>query len=114
MRWRDEAAVRLVPMKLLAFVLLAAGLFFVNSVWGPIGNTRAFGILFMLAAAGCVFAKEVPVSLGNQEVFRLRGWVKLVVIIPVLAIGVLLTLYAPEVTCLSYRYQHLCGRAVAP
>ena len=96
-------------MNFVAFLVMAAVVIAVGIISGPIAQTRVFGILWLLGAAWLVFAKEIPVSLGDVEVVRLRGWTKVFVILPALAVGVLLAVYAPEVTCWPQRRRHLCA-----
>jgi len=101
-------------MKWALFLLFVAVWVAIGVVAGPVAQTRAFGVYWMLAAAWAVFVKEVPFHLGNVEVVRLRGWAKVFVVVPVLAIGVLVTLHAQELTCLSSKYRHLCAGTARP
>lgn len=80
----------------------------VNHWYGPIGVTRLFGLFFILAGICCCFAGELPVYFGRTEVARLRGMTKALAIVPVISMGLGAVIYAPSLTCMSYRYHHLC------
>ncbi|MFG6459122.1 hypothetical protein [Roseateles sp. BYS96W] len=76
---------------------------------GPIAYMRAFGLLWVLAVVWSLFVKELPIRLGKEELGRVRGTAKAFFVIPALALGLLLIAYAPEVTCWSQKYKHLCA-----
>jgi hypothetical protein len=77
--------------------------------FGAIGVTRLFGLLFLSACAYGCFAPTFTVSAGNTEVARLAGWKKAIALVPLSAIGLVLVLYAPAITCVSSKYKHLCA-----
>ncbi|WP_457388624.1 hypothetical protein [Roseateles sp. P5_E1] len=94
-----------VGLILLVALMVAAGIF-----GGPIAQIRIFSVIWLAGTAWLAFAKEIPFFLGDVQAFRLRGWAKLFIVLPALAIGLLLLIYAPEVSCLSYRRKTLCAQ----
>jgi hypothetical protein len=77
--------------------------------YGEFGVTRLFGALFAGGGIYMAFAKEIPLYLGSALVGRVSGWSKAWVVIPVIAIGICMIVWAPEITCFSTRYKHLCA-----
>jgi hypothetical protein len=80
----------------------------VEYMYGPIGGTRFAGTLFLLSAIWLIRAPSIAISLGRHEVGSVSGWKKAFVLVPAAAIGLALLVYAPEITCVSTRYAHLC------
>jgi hypothetical protein len=89
-------------------VVTALAWYLVKAEFGPIGGTWFSGALFLLFAAWGIWAPSIAVSMGNYEVTSLTGWEKAFVLIPAAVIGVVLMLYAPEITCMANRYRYLC------
>jgi hypothetical protein len=98
-------------MKYLGLFVMVAIALTAAHVGGPIAVTRTFGIFWMLGSVWMAFAKEIPVSLGQTEVGRLRGWTKVFGVVPFFVAGSLMAVYAAEVTCWSTKYKHLCAAA---
>lgn len=92
----------------IVFAAIVLTFFALNGALHPFDMTRLFGFLWVGANVYFCFAKELPVHLGNHEVGRLKGWSKAWVIVPMTILGVLIVMYAPEVTCMSRRQRHLC------
>lgn len=101
-------------MKSIASVLGIVIFVVVGHVSGPIVQLRVFGMFWVLGVVWLAFQKEVPFSFGPVEVVRLRGWAKAFVILPFLTAGVVMVLYAQELTCWSHKYQHLCAGPAKP
>jgi hypothetical protein len=80
----------------------------VEYMYGPIGGTRFAGTLFLLSAIWMIRAPSIAISLGRHEVGSVSGWKKAFVLVPAAAIGLAMLVYAPEITCVSTRYAHLC------
>jgi hypothetical protein len=91
-----------------AAVIAGLAWYLVETQFGPIGGTRFFGALFLLFAAWGIWAPSIAVLVGNYQVTSLSGWEKAFVLIPAAVIGVMLMLYAPEITCMGTRHRHLC------
>jgi hypothetical protein len=64
--------------------------------------------VFLLFAVWGIWTPSIAVSAGNYQVTSLSGWEKALVLIPAAVIGVVLMLYAPEITCMGTRYRRLC------
>ena len=96
-------------MKWVTFILLVTIMTAAGIIGGPIAQTRTFSVIWLTGTAWLAFAKEIPFFFGDVEAFRLRGWAKVFLIVPALAIGLLLLIYAPEVTCLPQKRKHLCA-----
>jgi hypothetical protein len=91
---------------ILAIIALA---FYAVEYWyGPIGGTRFFGAMFLLSAIWCIREPRLTISLGSQPVGSVSGWKKAFVLVPAAAIGLAVLVYAPEITCFSSKYKHLC------
>jgi hypothetical protein len=88
--------------------IVAVAWYAVEYMYGPIGGTRLFGALFLLSAIWMIRAPSIAISLGQHEVGSVSGWKKAFVLVPAAAVGLGLLAYAPEITCLSSRYSHLC------
>lgn len=97
--------------KYLALILGVPLSLAVNHWYGPIGVTRLFGVLFVLAGICCCFVGELPVHFGRFEVARLRGMSKAWVIVPLISLGIAAVIYAPSLTCISYKYRQLCQQS---
>jgi len=96
-------------MRYLGLIVFGALVLTISHWYGPIGVTRLFGISFLGCAVwGCV-APVFPVSFGNTEVVRLTGWKKAIALVPLGALGLAVAVYAPAVTCISYKYKYLCA-----
>jgi hypothetical protein len=80
----------------------------ISYYFGDFAYTRFFGALWVVAGLWLIFVRELPVNFGETTVLRLKGWRKAVVIVPVFCLGYALIMYAPEITCFSSRYKHLC------
>jgi hypothetical protein len=91
-------------------VMVVAGLawFAVEYRYGPIGGTRLFGTFIVLWAIWSIREPSLTISLGQYPVGSVSGWKKAFVLVPAAAVGLALLAYAPEITCLSSRYSHLC------
>lgn len=90
-------------------MLLAIPLFAMVDHWyGVFGVTRLFGGVFAGAGIGLAFAKTIPLRLGSLLMGRASGWSKAWVVVPVIAFGVCMIVWAPEITCFSTKYRHLC------
>ena len=76
---------------------------------GEFGVTRLFRGLLAGVGVYMAFAKEIPFYFGSQLVGRLSGWAKAWGVIPVIASGALMIIYAQEITCFSTRYKYLCA-----
>lgn len=81
----------------------------VEQRYGPIGVTRLWGAMFFCGSLYLCFLPEVPVSVGQVEVVRLKGWAKAFVIVPFATLGALAVTYAEPITCISTKYKHLCS-----
>jgi len=90
-------------------VIAALAGYVVEARYGPIGLTRLFGALFLLFAVWGIWAPSIAVSAGRYPVGNLSGWKKAFALVPAAAIGLLMILYAPQITCFGSRYQHLCS-----
>lgn len=77
--------------------------------FGAIGVTRFFGLFFLCACAYGCFAPRITVSAGSIEIGELTGWSKAFALVPFSALGLLLVIYAPAITCVSTKYKHLCA-----
>jgi hypothetical protein len=94
--------------KYAGLIILVPLAMWTDSQYGPIGSTRLWGILFFLISVCFCFVREVPISFGNVEVFRFKGWWKAFVIIPTATLGILFVIYAAPITCSGTKYRHLC------
>jgi hypothetical protein len=88
--------------------IVALAWYAVEYRYGPIGGTRLAGALFPLSAIWLIRAPSIAISLGRHEVGSVSGWKKAFVLVPAAAIGLAVLVYAPEITCWSSRYSHLC------
>lgn len=89
---------------------VAVALAIATNHWvGAIGVTRLFGLLVLCACVYACFAQSFRISAGSTEVAKLTGWKKAVALVPLGAIGLALVVYGPEITCISYKYRHLCA-----
>ena len=95
--------------KYVGVIALGVLAFAAHHWWGPIGVTRLFGAAFFGGAVWACFAPSLPVSFGDTEVARLTGWMKAIVLVPAGALGLAVLVYAPAVTCISYKYKYLCA-----
>lgn len=77
--------------------------------FGAIGVTRLFGLFFLCACLYGCFAPRITISAGNIEIGKLTGWSKVFALVPLSAVGLMLVLYAPAITCVSSKYKHLCA-----
>jgi hypothetical protein len=91
-------------------VLIVGGLGLLVWHWyGPIGSTRYIGLLWLSVAMWASFSPNLEIY-GNAKLWlRLVGGRKLVVTIPIATISLGLLIYAPEITCSSASYAHLCN-----
>jgi hypothetical protein len=80
----------------------------VEYMYGPIGGTRMVGSFFLLWAIWGIRVPSVTISLGQYPVGSVSGWKKVFVLVPGALIGVAVLVYAPEITCMSSHYAHLC------
>ncbi|MFC5549469.1 hypothetical protein [Massilia aerilata] len=95
-------------LRYLGMAALVAVCFAVDYLFGPIGTKRLVGAFFLLFAAIGIGAPEVGFGFKGFEEWPLRGWKKAFVLVPAAAIGIVLLVYATEITCASHRYRHLC------
>ena len=93
------------------FVFFCISVILTEHFIGPFAMTRLFGAYWIAAALWSVFAPELPISVGDVEVARLKGWHKAFLIVPVLCIGAAVIVYAPELTCSmrGYKASSLCA-----
>jgi hypothetical protein len=94
--------------KYAGLIIIVPLLMWTDSQYGPIGGTRLWGIFTCLFAVCFCFVPEVPISFGNVEVFRFKGWWKAFVIIPTATLGILVVIYAAPITCSATKHRHLC------
>jgi hypothetical protein len=95
-------------LRYLGMAALIAAFFVVDMLFGPIGTKRLVGAFFLLFATLGIGAPELEFSFKGFEGWPLRGWKKAFILVPAAAIGIVLLVYAPEITCASYRHRHLC------
>lgn len=96
-------------MRCLWGVVLIVAFAAVGHWYGPIGATRLSGALFAIIATYMAFAPEIPFYAGRHFVCTFKGWKKIFVSLPAVCLGLTLVFYAPEVTCISSKYKHLCA-----
>jgi hypothetical protein len=82
----------------------------VDHNYGQIGSMRLFGGCFLLSAIYGLWQPEIKIGLGRQWETSVSGWAKNVVLAMVAGIGIATLVYAPDITCVDYRYHHLCQR----
>jgi hypothetical protein len=95
--------------KYAGFAILVCVAIAVDHLYGPIGYTRLFGVLFLLSAIWGIWTPRLEVRLGQHPVGSLSGWMKAFVLLPAAALGLAMLVYAPEITCFGSRYRHLCS-----
>jgi hypothetical protein len=88
--------------------ILAVVWYAVEYMYGPIGGMRLVGAIFLLWAIWGIRAPSVTISLGQYPVGSVSGWKKAFVLVPGALIGLAVLVYAPEITCMSSHYAHLC------
>ena len=96
-------------MKNVGFIVLVAAMIVVERAYGEIAFTRMVGLLFVVANLAALFVAELPLRLGGEVVHTFTGWSKGILILPFTALGVLVVVYAADVTCWSAKYKHLCA-----
>ena len=84
-------------MKYVAFILLAALWLGVSHFLDEVGLVRLIGVTWVVVATGMAFTDEVPVFIGGMKTCRLQGWSKGFIVVPMLVLGALLVIFAPEV-----------------
>jgi hypothetical protein len=96
-------------MARLLLALIVCGIALAVWRWyGPIGSVRYIALLWLFVALWASFSPNLEIY-GNSKLWlRLAGWMKLIVTIPVATLSVWLLIYAPEITCATARYAHLC------
>ena len=77
-------------------------------LFGPIAGARYVGVLWLAVALWASFSPSLEVYGNTKLCFRLLGWKKLGVTIPLATLSLGLLIYAPEITCSIARYAHLC------
>ena len=100
------------PISSIALLLLAVTVGGLGlATWqllGPVAGARYVGILWLAIALWASFSPSLEVYANTKLWFRLVGWKKLVVTIPLATLSLGLLIYAPEITCSMARYAHVC------
>ena len=88
------------------FVLVGAG---VGFFLGPFAFTRFFGGTMVLVAIVFALGGGIPIRFGESVVGVLKGWKKVFVCVPLMAMGLYTVVNAEKVTCWSSKSKHLCA-----
>lgn len=60
---------------------------------------RVFGAFVIASGMYSLFLPALPIAFGNVDVLQLKGWWKLIAIVPIVGLGICMVAYAPQMSC---------------
>lgn len=91
-----------------AFVCFAGIWQTVHHFFGQTEALRVWGIGLLVVALVLSLRQSIPLQVGNRKPTQLSGWHKMIVVLPALAIGGLVSFYPHQVACSISLKNYVC------